>query len=195
LAKGPLAFHHFLIIPKKHIGSTLSLDNDTLLEIEQKIEYLIEFLQRCNEDFVLYERYINLPHQSADHMHIQIIGIPQKNSFDLLDQFDKICHKRKIEFKEEKFTKLSDLRKVMEGINMKYFYMEFYGLKSMAGKSKHHFIHFIKDDENFPINFGREFVCNVLGEDDKANWKNCLYEKEEEISNIKKLKDEIRGTF
>lgn len=195
LAKGPLSFHHFLIIPKKHIGSTLSLDNDTLLEIEQQVEYLIEFLQRVNEDYIMYERYIKLPHESASHMHIQMIGIPQKHSFDLFDQFDRYCHKRKIEFKEEKLSKISDLRKVMEGVNMKYFYIEFYGLKSANGNAKHHFIHFIKDDEMFPLNFGREYVCNVLGEEDKANWKNCLNEKEEEISIMKKLKDEIKGTF
>jgi len=59
LPKGPVVDQHFLIIPKKHIGHSLELDDDQEEEYQEiKNKLALYITNKKNKDYLLFERNV-----------------------------------------------------------------------------------------------------------------------------------------
>ena len=77
LPKGPVVDHHFLIIPKNHIASAITLAQNTKIELANTKKMLIDYItEHDKNDYFVFERNLPLKFENAMHMNIQVISIP-----------------------------------------------------------------------------------------------------------------------
>ncbi|CAN6457093.1 unnamed protein product [Victoria cruziana] len=174
LAKGPLVQDHVLLIPIEHVHNTLSVYEDAEIELLKFKSAIKDYFQSQGMALIVYE-FMSNPGRTA-HANLQVIPLPLSKASEVRQHFISAAKNLGFEFSVYKPTTAVDarqeLRSQVEG-SLGFFYVELAEGSILS--------HSIGDNERFPVQFGREVLAGVLNRKDRADWRNCKLNKEEEI--------------
>ncbi|KAA6378202.1 MAG: putative Zinc finger, CCCH-type [Streblomastix strix] len=193
--KGPIAPGHVLIIPIEHIShpfpantrAEIEAYSDSLKQlysswgIKNKNEQEQKDNQEQKSDIkdVTYiplrlERRLNL--KNAQHSYVELIPVPS-------DKGDEISAAIISRAKQERIVfELADSSKTVDELCGQIAFYNF----QIGGKS---WIYRLSENERFPINLGREVVARILGMANRADWRACTSNVEEETSSTNTLRE------
>jgi len=180
LPKGPVADEHFLIVPNKHIGHSLELDDAQEEELTALKQQLIDYLTNKRQmDYIVFERNVPFSFSKAAHMNLQIIGLQagalEERVRKLLKTMEGQARFFEIEDRER------DLRQELSNDPSKhFFYLEIPGMKTAKGRQRLRFFSEIQAGQRFDMQFGRVLACHLMNQREKINWKNCQMDRQEE---------------
>ena len=168
--KGAIDEYHFLIVPKKHIFSTNHLSKNQAEELDHIINKIFEYLKIKGLDFFVYEKYLPFKDDVFKHSIINIVGVAQEKSFNLLD-----------------FSQNFFLKKCKTNPNLKfnYYSLEKYYSDSIKCKNEYFFSCIFPDgvggtlriviDVNEintnNIDIMRQMICTYIEKEENFDWK------------------------
>ncbi|KAH9632610.1 hypothetical protein HF086_001853 [Spodoptera exigua] len=176
LAKGPLTPYHVLILPIAHHQSLVKVPDEISEEIKKFKAVLKQFYASMGMLVVFFER-----NYRTSHMQIQSVPVPKICESQILEIFQDEAGINKIPL--EVLPPYTDIRQMMLP-GAPYFHAELPNGDQIFAKPK----------QNFPIHFGRDVLSTpqILNCEDKADWRQCLISKEEEIEYVKDFRDKFR---
>ncbi|KAH9383282.1 CWF19-like protein 1 [Haemaphysalis longicornis] len=174
LAKGALTPDHVLILPIGHHQSLVEVDEDTLEDVMKFKQSLGKYFKTKGKRPVYFER-----NYKSSHLQVQVVPIPESLMPGLQSVLVDYGQSAGIDLDE--IPQNSNLRQIVDP-GRPYFYMEFDNTK---------LLHRIK--KNFPLQFGREVLAceEVLNLPDRADWKDCKFSKDEEISMVAEFRKQF----
>ena len=177
-SKGPIDKYHFLIIPKKHISSFVELKMDEKIEAEMIIQLIKDYLDLKECNYIIFEKNLKYNFSNTLHMLINICGI-QKS---LIEKINNFTENFLIDEKMNDFI-VSFNEKFLDMYNEKdeYIYINIPKIYKQKIIRK---IIFIKTRE-YKIDYPRKLICNLIGEEERLNWKNTVDLGEEYLNEIK----------
>ncbi|KAJ0971349.1 hypothetical protein J5N97_019308 [Dioscorea zingiberensis] len=173
LAKGPLVEHHVLLIPIEHHPHTLTVPPDVEKELGMFKYALNMYFKNQGMEVIFFEYLL----QNISHANLQAIPIP----FSKVPNAQRIFNlaAKRLGFEFAIITAQEDSS---EGRKL---------LKSQFdGKSSVFYVelpdgiilwHSVDEKDKFPVQFGREVLAGLLNVADRADWRNCKMNKEDEI--------------
>ncbi|XP_019880026.1 CWF19-like protein 1 [Aethina tumida] len=174
LAKGGMVDEHFLICPIEHYQNSLAQPEDVLQEINMYKEAVQKFYSRRDHVGIFFER-----NYKTSHMQMQAIPIPKRALRELKQIFID-----ESESQGFKLTLLDPSLRLDQVVSAKspFFTVEFPDGDVLYAK--------IESNMNFPLNFGREVLAlgPVLNLPERADWKDCIVDKEKETDLAQKLR-------
>ncbi|KAJ4708649.1 zinc finger CCCH domain-containing protein 64 [Melia azedarach] len=203
LAKGPLVQDHVLIIPVEHSPNTISLSLECEKELGRFQNSLKMYFKKQGKEAVFFEwvskrgTHANLQASIflalCDKLMIilypypaKAVPIPSSKAAAVKDIFNLAAEKLGFKFMSMQSTSNSDGRRSLRtqfDKNFNFFYVELPGGALLS--------HVVEENEKFPAQFGREVLAGLLNMADKADWRNCMVGKEEEI----KMAEDFKKRF
>ncbi|CAH0388405.1 unnamed protein product [Bemisia tabaci] len=171
LAKGGLTPDHALLLPVAHHQSTSDMPASIQKELNQFKQALTKMYEGQNKVPVFFER-----NYKTSHLQVQVIPVPSK--FE--DRLENIIqdNAESLGFTLDELPPHAEMRQVAPP-GTPYFLLEL-----PSGARLYHRI-----KKNFPIQFGREAIASeIFDAPEKADWKQCVVSKEEEIEYVKKFR-------
>ncbi|XP_072942525.1 CWF19-like protein 1 [Epargyreus clarus] len=168
LPKGPLTPFHCLILPIAHHQSIVKSPDEVANEIKKYKEALKKFYASMGMGVVFYER-----NYRTSHMQIQCIPVPRICESQILEVFQDEAGINRIQL--EVLPPFSELAQVILP-GSPYFHAELPSGDQIYAKTK----------GSFPLQFGRDVLSSppILNCEDKADWKQCLLNREEEDTHV-----------
>ncbi|KAJ4708650.1 zinc finger CCCH domain-containing protein 64 [Melia azedarach] len=182
LAKGPLVQDHVLIIPVEHSPNTISLSLECEKELGRFQNSLKMYFKKQGKEAVFFE-WVS---KRGTHANLQAVPIPSSKAAAVKDIFNLAAEKLGFKFMSMQSTSNSDGRRSLRtqfDKNFNFFYVELPGGALLS--------HVVEENEKFPAQFGREVLAGLLNMADKADWRNCMVGKEEEI----KMAEDFKKRF
>ena len=178
--KGPIDKYHFLIVPKKHISSYVSLTKDEKIECEMIIQLVKDYLYSKELDYIVFEKNLKYNFSNTLHMIINVCGfdgllVSKLNDFTENFLIDEKINDFIVSF-NEKYLDLYDQKED------EYIYINIPKIYKQKIVRK---IIFIKTKE-YKIDYPRKLVCKLINEEDRLNWKNTVALGEEYLNEVKK---------
>ena len=177
--KGPIDKYHFLIVPKKHISSYICLNKDEKIECEMIIQLVKDYLNSKECDYIVFEKNLKYNFSNTLHMLINVCGI--ENIY--IEKLNNFTENFLIEEKMNDFI-VSFNEKYLDFYNEKDEYI-YINIPKVYKQKVIRKIIFIKTKE-YKIDYPRKLICNLIKEEDRLNWKNCINIGEEYLYEIKK---------
>lgn len=136
LPKGPVVDHHFLIIPKNHVGSALALSESAKRELSSMKKMLVNYITEVDKnDYFIFERNLPLKFENAMHMNLQVVSLPS-GAYDLDDRVQDMLRASMLDFSRLEGT----LEEAFEEEDAEgqtdrfYLYFEYPGLRTAKGR-------------------------------------------------------------
>ncbi|KAM0026666.1 putative transcription factor C3H family [Helianthus debilis subsp. tardiflorus] len=183
LAKGPLVPDHVLILPIEHLPNTLSSPPEFEIELVKLQNSLRAYFKSRKKDVVFFEWV----YVKTSHANLQAIPIPSNRASAVKDIFNLAAEKLGFKFMELKSdNSLEGRRLLRDQFDGKFsvFYVELPGGTILS--------HTVEENEKFPVQFGREVLAGLLNMADRADWRNCKLDKEEEIKMVERFKSSFQ---
>ena len=177
--KGPIDKYHFLIVPKKHISSYICLNKDEKIECEMIIQLVKDYLNSKECDYIVFEKNLKYNFSNTLHMLINVCGI--ENIY--IEKLNNFTENFLIDEKMNDFF-VSFNEKYLDFYNEKDEYI-YINIPKVYKQKVIRKIIFIKTKE-YKIDYPRKLICNLIKEEDRLNWKNCINIGEEYLYEIKK---------
>jgi len=184
VAKGAINTSHILLIPIKHVTSTLELTDGAVTELITWKRMLVRYFSDQGEVILFYEH--NQPpgnNPQLQHMHIQAIALPNRAAGILRENFDHEAGKVGATLEEVNIQNNNLVSKLREAsLQSPYFWVHL--------PNDTHLVTTIDTggDAHFPFSFGRRVLAKVLGDDRLENWKSCVVAKGAEEAMAKDLR-------
>ncbi|KAI8074925.1 CwfJ C-terminus 2-domain-containing protein-like protein [Gongronella butleri] len=140
-------------VPPEHVDAVHA-------ELNQYKDALRSLFNKHGHDMVVYE-IAREAQRGLSHAHLQIVAVPKGSS----DNIEAIVQ-------EEAAKAGYALQNERSDSDRDYFDMEL-----PNGK---HLIHLLHPKTRFNLQFGRQTLARALGQDDRADWKNCKQETDDE---------------
>ncbi|KAK6944814.1 Cwf19-like protein, C-terminal domain-2 [Dillenia turbinata] len=179
LAKGPLVQGHVLLVPIEHLSDTLSMASQYEAELSKFQESLRMCFKNQGKEVIFFE-WIQ---KRATHANLQAIPVPFSKASIAQNIFNLAAKKLGFSFTTTKNKNSSDGRKLLKSQFDKehsFFYVELPDCTILS--------RCIEENENFPVQFGREVLAGLLNIADRADWRNCKTSKEEEMQMVADFK-------
>eukprot|EP01012_Entosiphon_sulcatum_P011400 TRINITY_DN16915_c0_g1_i1.p1 TRINITY_DN16915_c0_g1~~TRINITY_DN16915_c0_g1_i1.p1 ORF type:complete len:527 (+),score=65.35 TRINITY_DN16915_c0_g1_i1:22-1581(+) len=170
LPRGPIMPGHTLIIPMEHHTASSSLHEGLQTEVAQYTEALAKLYDGWGCYLVMYERNIQ-----AQHMHLQCFPIPN-------------------EITQDRVRNAILSRAVKKGMS--------FGTVTGTEAPDGDFMLFALPDEKliyhhdsrhkFEMQFGREVLCDIIGQPSRADWKNANQSVVQEQAAADKFKSDFK---
>eukprot|EP00920_Eleutheroschizon_duboscqi_P021074 GHVT01049644.1.p1 GENE.GHVT01049644.1~~GHVT01049644.1.p1 ORF type:complete len:197 (-),score=35.75 GHVT01049644.1:430-1020(-) len=187
-----------MVVPVAHLPSFAFSPPETQAEMLRFIAALRQCFASKGLDCVTFERFVPLRHTHAMHCQIHVIPIPSSASMKASDLLLKRAAASGLAF--ERVVGGKDLdsnplaKRQQQTTRQAYLYFQLPGMKTAKGTQVEHFIYSATSASHarVPMNFPREFVAQLLGTPERADWKLCpqLPPKEET-----KAADKFRKLF
>ena len=179
LAKGGIHAQHVLIVPVDHHRSAASLPDSLDEDLDALKTCICKFFKQQNKVCVMYERSY-----SQMHFVLQVVAIDENLADIAVPTF--FSHANKVNgISIEAIKPPNSLRSTWDHHNKcNYFHVEF-------PSGEEFFIPLLI--HNFPINFGRQILCDraVLKCPENVDWKTCVGTQEEEEKNRNDLRTQF----
>eukprot|EP00658_Telonema_sp_P-2_P048894 TRINITY_DN3718_c0_g1_i1.p1 TRINITY_DN3718_c0_g1~~TRINITY_DN3718_c0_g1_i1.p1 ORF type:complete len:366 (-),score=84.95 TRINITY_DN3718_c0_g1_i1:453-1550(-) len=170
LAKGGLVHDHLLVVPIQHVPCASPLPNEIESEIEVYKAALHKFWKAEGErEMVAYERHIVM--RNAEHFHVQLVPVPKGIAGQVAAAFGDHPSGLRFELAAEGVVRPQGQGFAVEA----------------AGETIIH----TKDQQQIPMQLGREVLADLLGFPERANWKSCAQSQAEE----KRAADSFKEAF
>ncbi|KAL7189266.1 hypothetical protein ACSBR1_039003 [Camellia fascicularis] len=183
LAKGPLIEDHVLIIPVEHIPTTLASPPECEIELIRFQKSLKMYFKDQGKEVVFFEWVF----KRGTHANLQVIPIPSSRTSAVQDIFNLAAQKSGFEFLVIKNGNSSEGRKLLQmqfDRKCSLFYVELPGGTILY--------HSVEENEKFAVQFGREVLAGLLNKADRADWRNCKLNKEEEEKMVENFKNHFK---
>ncbi|XP_049876735.1 CWF19-like protein 1 [Pectinophora gossypiella] len=176
LPKGPLTPYHVLILPIAHHQAVTKAPDEVVSEIKKFKEATKKFYASMNKLAVFFERNFR-----SSHMQIQCVPVPRNCSDQLLEVFQDEAGINSLQF--EVLPPFTDLAQVTFAGSV-YFHAELPSGEQI----------YVKPKRGFPLQFGRDVLSSppILNCEDKADWRQCLLSREEEIAYVADLRQRFK---
>lgn len=184
LAKGPLVDDHVLLVPVEHSPSTLSLPPDCQRELYRYQSSLRMYSKTQRKEFIFFE----LISKRGTHANLQAVPIPQTKVSSVKNIFNLAAKKLGFEFEMIKGDGTTEARELLKSKfdgKSGFFYVELHDGTILG--------HTIDENENFPVQFGREVLAGLLKMPDRADWRNCKLGKDEEVKVVEDFKSRFKN--
>jgi len=168
LAKGPVNEGNVLIMPIQHYASGSRLPTEVRVEMENYKTALTKYFSTLGQLMIVFERNLPISNAQHQHMHLQVFSVDKSCAMDVRTVFDQAAEKYKFSFQ----TLPNDI--AFDSLVSQadhYFYAEIPGLKTASGQKTEKLLHKMKRGVKFPAQFGREVVCELLGQPEKMDWR------------------------
>ena len=179
LAKGGIHAQHVLIVPVDHHRSASALPDNLDEDLDALKTCIYRFFRQQNKVCVMFERSY-----SQMHFVLQVVAIDEDLAKNVVTTF--FSHANKINgISIEAIKPPNSLRSTWDHHQKcNYFHVEF-------PSGEEFFIPLLI--QNFPINFGRQILCDpgVLKCPENVDWKKCVASQEEE----EQSRNELRSQF
>ncbi|GAA6061585.1 hypothetical protein JCM10212_004335 [Sporobolomyces blumeae] len=173
---------HVLLIPIAHYPTLRSLPADVAPQVLEEVELYKQALKKCYNAFGAEMVVFEMARTSGKggHAHIQICPIPSSLSSEAESTFT--VQAQKYGFTLDEISDPSTFHRTAEqdGKGTDYFKVDLPNGKSL--------VHWIKRDERFGLQFGRETVAALLHTPDRADWKRCAKSDDEEKKDCQRFK-------
>lgn len=180
LAKGALVQNHALLVPIEHCPNTLMMPSETEMELESYKNALNMYFKNQAMEVVFFEWIF----QHGPHANLQAVPIPVSKASNVQRIFKLAAKKLGFEFAVVNSDSDSNegrklLRSQYDG-KSSLFYVELPGGTIL--------LHLVDDKEKFPVQFGREVLAGLLNMPERADWRNCKLNKDEELQMVESFK-------
>ncbi|KAH8316447.1 hypothetical protein KR067_008266, partial [Drosophila pandora] len=174
LAKGPINRYHVMILSTKHVPCAAQLSSEDWEELDKFKTALKKFFKSLGQVVCFTER-----HYKSVHLQINALAFEEGYAWKIKHSFEDKAEEFNLEF--ETLPAL-DSPKMLPEMGP-YFLAELPDDTTLITRQMKH----------FPIHFARDVFCseNLLNCDEKVNWKECLLERDEEVSYV----EEFRKAF
>ncbi|KFG62636.1 RNA recognition motif-containing protein [Toxoplasma gondii RUB] len=217
--KGGMHVLHALIIPITHFPSVAFATEDVRAEIGRYVHrYRTALRQKENLDCIVYERYVPMRATKAMHTQVQCIPCSRAEGLRAVEVFKKKAHKVGLSFEallsERNTLAFSELAARAPDTEIAYFYIELPGLSTASGQLVERFLYVQQSfrkggastgsgsktggggcGDRLPMNFGREFIAELIERPELADWQNCIVDPEEERTRTAELSRLIAGAL
>jgi len=197
LPRGALHPLHCLVSPVECMPNKLHLPSAALAEMQLYESKVGLLYAKHDMTALVFERCIRT--LGRDHMQVQIVPVPLARVPGALAAFFEVATTHALKFRE-----ITDDRSVDEvvvsmegGPFQEYFYITVPIGQGLGVEAKSKRFLFVLEEEKqpseeegtngkkanparFPMQFGTEVAAQVLGQPEKAHWKNCVLAVEEE---------------
>ncbi|PBC31219.1 CWF19 protein [Apis cerana cerana] len=176
LARGGLVENHFLILPITHHQSLSILPKEVKEEIELYKTAISMYYATMDKVPVFFERNFK-----TSHCQLQVVPVHENQIPALKETFMEMAECNN--FKMSELAPHTDLQQIAKP-GVLYFYVELPGREKLYYRIK----------KDFPLQFGREVLASdrILDLDDRADWKDCQMDEEEEIELAKRIRREFQ---
>jgi len=178
MAKGGVVNEHVLIIPINHMSNFLSSSQTVTDEINMYKDSLRKCFESQGKSVLFFERFIRSS-RAPEHMHIQVVPL----SKNLVSNAEPLFNEKGLKFGITFETiSSSDTWKDRISKDSGYLLIEL--------PNGNHLLHIIASGVRHPFQFAREVVAELLGFPERADWKACKLDKQQETSvsnNFKKM--------
>ncbi|GAA5947293.1 hypothetical protein JCM3765_001611 [Sporobolomyces pararoseus] len=175
---------HVLLIPIAHYPTLRSIPSEASSQVLEEVELYKQALKKCFEkfgaDMVVFE--MARTSGKGGHAHIQICPIPSSLSSEAESTFKVQSQKYGFELSELSASESSSFYRDAEtdGKGTDYFKVDLPNGRKL--------VHWIKENERFGLQFGRETVALLLHTPDRADWKQCAKSDDEEKKDCQRFK-------
>ncbi|XP_041984453.1 CWF19-like protein 1 [Aricia agestis] len=176
LPKGPLTPYHVLILPIAHHQAQTKAPDEVVKEIKRFKDALKQFYDSMNKCAVFFER-----NYRTSHMQIQCVPLPRHVEAQILEVFQDEAGINSINL--ELLPPYADIAQTaLPGAP--YFTAELPTGELLYTRPKQH----------FPLQFARDVLSSppLLNCEDKADWRQCLLSKEEELQHVADFRQRFR---
>nr|XP_019708745.1 zinc finger CCCH domain-containing protein 59 isoform X2 [Elaeis guineensis] len=180
LAKGALVQNHVLLVPIEHCPNTLMMPSETDMELAKYKNALNMYYKNQANEVVFFEWIF----QHSPHANLQAVPIPLSKASNVQRIFNLAAKKLGFEFAvvnpdDDSSEGRKLLRSQFDG-KSSIFYVELPEGTILS--------HLVDDKEKFPVQFGREVLAGLLSVPERADWKNCKLNKDEEVQIVESFK-------
>ena len=177
--KGPIDKYHFLIVPKEHIPSFVSLSKDEKIECQMIIQLIKDYLYSKDYNYVVFEKNLKYNFTNTLHMLINIVGIDNSYTEKMNNYTENFLIDERI---NDFFVSFNENYLYAYNRNDEYIYIN---LPKIYKEKIVRKVIFIKTKE-YKIDYPRKLLCNLINKEDRLNWKNTINLGEEYLNEIKK---------
>lgn len=188
VAKGPICPGHCLVIPVRHIPRSIDAPERDQMKIY--IEAVRAMLAARGEDCVVSERWIPSRNALANHMHFQVVPVDPQHSPNARACLEDLC--QKLGLRVEPIRSMEDIGKKVPRIEIPYVYFELPGMATAKGKSIERFLVIGGGASRLPMSFQRKYVCYLIGQRQREDWRQCKQDDDEEAFGAKILRDQFK---
>ncbi|XP_046435510.1 CWF19-like protein 1 [Neodiprion fabricii] len=176
LAKGGLVDDHFLILPVTHHASLSILPDNVAKEMKAFKKAVAKYYASTDRVPVFFER-----NYKTSHCQLQAVPVHKNQEPALKETFEEFSQSSN--FQLDELPPRTQLEQIAPA-GTPYFYVEL-----PSGEMLYHRIR-----KSFPIQFGREALASdrILDMSDRADWKDCQLDKEEETQLAKKIRQQFQ---
>ncbi|KAG7201776.1 hypothetical protein KM043_004496 [Ampulex compressa] len=176
LAKGGLVENHFLILPITHHQSLSILPKEVKEEMELYKKAITQYYASMDKVPVFFERNFK-----TSHCQLQVVPVHKNQAPALKEMFQEMAECNN--FKITELPPHTNLQQIAKP-GVLYFYVELPSGEMLYYRIK----------KDFPLQFGREVLASdrILDINDRADWKDCQMDKEEEIELAKKIRKQFQ---
>lgn len=176
LARGGLVEDHFLILPVAHHQSLSILPENVANEMKLYKNSIKKYYASQDKVPVFFER-----NYKSSHCQLQAVPVHKNQASALREMFQEMASCSNFELEE--IPQHSQLQQIAQP-GVIYFYVELPNGEMLY--------HRIKKD--FPLQFGREVLASdrILDIPDRADWRECQLDKEEETELAKKIRNQFQ---
>jgi len=194
-ARGPVNPYHVQILPVKHAPCFAACPPELQQALQVQLAALRKMFEDAGQECLVWERWIPMGSSSANHMQVQVLPIDKARAGSEARAALEAAAKQHLA--GATFKKVSAHTEVAENLNddptTPYIYFELPGDLSARGRQIERFLYAALPGvgPRIPINFGRQVACQLLGCEDKVDWRGCQDSKEGE----KQLAVTLRALF
>ncbi|GAA5931350.1 Drn1p [Sporobolomyces koalae] len=177
---------HVLLIPIAHYPTLRSIPSDVSQQVLEEIELYKQALRKCfakfGADMIVFETARTTG--KGGHAHIQICPIPSSLSSEAESTFQVQSQKYGYNLEEVQDTLAFYKTAETDGKGYDYFKVDLPGGKSL--------VHWIKREDRFSLQFGRETAALLLHTPDRVDWKRCAKADEDEKKDCQRFKSAFK---
>lgn len=195
-ARGPVNPYHVQVLPVKHAPCFAACPPDLQKALKVQMAALHKMFADAGQECLIWERWIPMGTSAANHMQIQVLPIDKSRAGAEAREALEAATKQHLA--GATFKRISSHEDVADNLNddptTPYIYFEIPGDLSARGRQIERFLYAALPNgggPRIPINFGRQVACQLLGCEDKVDWRQCQDSKEGE----KKLALTLREIF
>ncbi|GMS79289.1 hypothetical protein PENTCL1PPCAC_1464, partial [Pristionchus entomophagus] len=176
MPKGPLVEDHAMILTIGHIQSMAAATEEVRAEVDKFKNAFTLMAHKAGKAVVVFER-----NYRTQHLQVQCVPVPKACIKGLKSAFQS-----QAQIAGTELALLSQEENVWDQVNegCPYFYVELPDGTKL----------FTRQMKGFPLQFAREVLASdeILGCEDKVDWRACELGKEEETKFTKKLQERFK---
>eukprot|EP00928_Gymnodinium_smaydae_P027657 TRINITY_DN21312_c0_g1_i1.p1 TRINITY_DN21312_c0_g1~~TRINITY_DN21312_c0_g1_i1.p1 ORF type:complete len:665 (-),score=160.20 TRINITY_DN21312_c0_g1_i1:383-2377(-) len=182
MARGGLGASHVLVLPVKHAPCFASCPADLQQVLQAHVAAVRKLAAADGQDCIVWERWLPFGTSAANHMQLQVLPIDRQYSRDAAEALEAAAKRH---LPGASFKRVSSHAEVIDHLgddaSTPYVYFELPGDNTAKGRLIERYVYAGGGGgPRIPLNFGRQVACQLLGCEDKVDWRQCQEDRDSE---------------